>query len=133
MRVILVEDNFLIQQLEVDILSASGHEVATAASAEEALQWLDEESEILIADIRLPGGMDGIALARVARQRRPDLAIMLIGADVHNFVPSDLGGIANELLGKPFTIDEFAQRLATLTRIVDHQASRRSRGSGAHR
>jgi DNA-binding response OmpR family regulator len=119
MRVILVEDNLHVQRLEADILSDSGHAVATAASAAEALQLLDAETAALITDIRLPGSVDGIALAQTARQRRPDLAIMLIGADVEGLAPQDLGRIADEALSKPFRVDEFKQRVATLVRIVE--------------
>lgn len=119
MRVILVEDNLLVQRLEADILRDSGHAVVTATSAEEALQLLDAETAALITDIRLPGSIDGIALAQTARQRRPDLAIMLIGADVEDRAPQDLGRIADEALSKPFRVDEFKQRVATLVRIVE--------------
>jgi len=56
MRVILVEDHPLVRQLEAEILSNLGYEVAATASAEEALQSLDvERAAILITDIRLPG------------------------------------------------------------------------------
>jgi CheY-like chemotaxis protein len=119
MRVLLVEDNLLVQALEADILSNSGHEVATATNAEEALQLLDAGTAVLITDIRLPGGVDGLALAQTARQRRPDLAIMLIGADVNDLAPKDLRRIADEALSKPFRVDEFEQRVATLARIVE--------------
>src|SRR5215471_13301570 len=99
MRVILVEDHPLVRQLEAEILSNLGYEVAATASAEEALQSLDvERAAILITDIRLPGGMDGVTLARTARQRQCDLAVMLIGADVDDFAPQDLEGIADEAL-----------------------------------
>ena len=123
MRVILVEDNLLVRQLEADILGDSGHEVATTASAEEALQLLDERAATLITNIRLPGGMDGIALARSARQRRPDLAIMLVAADIDNLALPDLDGIADVVLGKPFTVAEFEQCVAGLAKRIEVRAA----------
>jgi CheY-like chemotaxis protein len=36
--------------------------------------------DVLLTDINLPGGMDGMALARRARQLRPDLAVIYASA-----------------------------------------------------
>src|SRR5215472_11395406 len=133
MRVVLVEDHPLVRQLEADILSDLGYEVAATASAEEALQLLSAESAtILITDIRLPGNMDGFALGTAARQRWPDLAIMLVGADVDKFAPKELEGIADEALSKPFRPAEFEQRVATLARIAETFAVRGTRYDEPH-
>jgi two-component system, response regulator PdtaR len=120
MRVILVEDNQFVQRLEVEILGDLGYEVATTASAEEALQQLlnEQSTAILITDIRLPGSMDGIVLARTAREHRPNLAIMLVGASLDCLAPQDLDGIADYVLSKPFRHDEFEQRVASLARVA---------------
>ena len=127
MRVIVVEDNPLIRQLETEILSKLGYEVAATARAEEALQLLGAESAaMLIVDVRLPEGMDGIALARAARQRRPDLGIMLVSVDADNVA---LEGIADEVLIKPFQVDEFEQRVVTLAKIAETLAAARRTSS----
>lgn len=127
MRVIVVEDNPLIRQLETEILSNLGYEVAATARGEEALQLLGVESAaMLIIDVQLPEGMDGIALARAARQRRADLAVMVVSADADN---AALEGIADEVLIKPFQIDEFERRVATLARIAETLAAARRTSS----
>jgi len=75
--------------------------------------------------------MDGVTLARTARQRQCDLAVMLIGADVDDFAPQDLEGIADEALSKPFRPREFEQRMATLARIAEALAEVRRTPSDA--
>jgi DNA-binding response OmpR family regulator len=127
MRVIVVEDNPLLRQLETEILSKLGYKVAATARAEEALQLLGAESAaMLIIDVQLPEGMDGIALARAARQRRSDLAVMVVSADADNVA---LEGIADEVLIKPFQIDEFEQRVVALARIAETLAAARRTSS----
>jgi CheY-like chemotaxis protein len=110
--VLVVEDNELIRELEADVLRAMGYDVAAVANTDDALKLLgDLHIALLVTDIRLPGTLGGIALARTAKQRRPDLKIMVVGVDVDQFAPEDLAGIADECLAKPFTVDEFEKRL----------------------
>jgi CheY-like chemotaxis protein len=111
----MVEDNELIRELVADVLHGLGYEVTPAVTAEEALLQLDDLSvSLLLTDVRLPGAMNGIALAQVARRRRPNIKIMLIGADLGESVPQELSGIADDVLRKPFTIPEFEERLSKL-------------------
>jgi two-component system cell cycle sensor histidine kinase/response regulator CckA len=75
--VLLVEDELLISELVASALTEDGYEVHAVASAEEALRYLADGSgaDILFTDINLPG-MDGAALADMARQMRPDLPVV---------------------------------------------------------
>jgi len=54
-----------------------------AMSAAEALERLAQEIEpeliVILSDINMPG-MDGLALLRVVRERRPELAVMMVTA-----------------------------------------------------
>jgi CheY-like chemotaxis protein len=76
--VLLVEDEQLISDIAAEALEEQGFEVAAAANAREALHRLHVGSpiDILFTDINLPGGMDGTALARRARELRPDLPVI---------------------------------------------------------
>lgn len=76
-RVLLVEDEFLISAVVTDALEDQGFAVYTAANAKEALRLLVSMSfDVLFTDINLPGGMDGVALARHARELCPDLPVV---------------------------------------------------------
>jgi CheY-like chemotaxis protein len=115
--VLVVEDNELIRTLESDVLRGLGYEVIAVGDTDEALAFLGEPHVVLlITDIRLPGTLGGIALARAAKQRRPDLKVVVVGVDVDQFASEDLRGIADERLGKPFTVDEFEERVRSALR-----------------
>ncbi len=77
-RVLLVEDEPLISDIATDALEEQGFEVTAASNAREALHRLMVGSpiDILFTDVNLPGGMDGAALARRARELRPDLPVI---------------------------------------------------------
>ena len=85
-RVLLVEDEFLISEMVAEVLAEHGFEVQVAANAKDALQHLTcgAPCDVLFTDINLPGGVDGAALARLARKLRPGLPVVyasgLIGA-----------------------------------------------------
>jgi CheY-like chemotaxis protein len=81
--VLLVEDEPLVRMLGADLLTEAGFEVVEANDAEEALEALQAHPEIqvLFTDVNMPGSLDGLALASVARERRPDLKL-LIGSGV---------------------------------------------------
>ena len=63
-HVLLVEDEFMISEWVAQSLLDQGFAVQTAANAADALDHLvTDEVDVLLTDINLPGGMDGVALA----------------------------------------------------------------------
>ncbi len=71
--VLVVEDEVLIRSVVSDYLRDEGFQVIEAANADEALDILESgvSVDILFTDIRMPGSMNGRALAnRVARDWR---------------------------------------------------------------
>lgn len=78
--VLLVEDDESLGDVTVALLSAQGAKVLRASRAEAALRLLDAGAspDIVLSDIVMPGDMDGVALARQLRERRPDLPVVLI-------------------------------------------------------
>jgi CheY-like chemotaxis protein len=76
--VLLVEDEALISEMASEALEEQGFEVESVSNARDALRRLKTGSriDILFTDVNLPGGMDGAALARCARELRPDLPVM---------------------------------------------------------
>jgi response regulator RpfG family c-di-GMP phosphodiesterase len=67
-RVLFVEDEFLIAEWVTESLSDQGFLVQVARNAREALRHLARTPvDVLFTDINLPGEMDGVALAPRAR------------------------------------------------------------------
>jgi CheY-like chemotaxis protein len=77
-RVLLVEDEPLISELVCEAFEEQGFEVQAVDNAGDALQRLASGPpvDVLFTDVNLPGGMDGAALARRARELRPDLPVL---------------------------------------------------------
>src|SRR5580658_7225114 len=80
-HVLLVEDEYLISEWVAQALSEQGFAVQTAANAADALGHLaSDQVDVLFTDINLPGGMDGAALARRARELLPNLPVVYASA-----------------------------------------------------
>ena len=77
-NVLIVEDEVLISEMVSEVLSENGFDVHAVTSGEMALNYLDSDPgvDVLFTDINLEGRMDGSALAKAARERRPDLPIV---------------------------------------------------------
>lgn len=71
LRILIVEDEVLIADYLAMLLEDAGHEIAgTAVTATEALEVLDDtQVDLVTLDVRLPGGVDGIELAGILRER----------------------------------------------------------------
>jgi CheY-like chemotaxis protein len=80
-RVLFVEDELFIREWIAQSLSEQGFAVDSVTNAADALLLIKRAPiDILLTDINLPGGIDGTALARRARQLQPDLAVIYASA-----------------------------------------------------
>jgi CheY-like chemotaxis protein len=87
-HVLLVEDEFLISEWVAQALSEQGFAVRTVANAADALGYLaSDQVDVLFTDINLPGGMDGAALARRARELLPNLPVVYASARATMLAP----------------------------------------------
>ena len=76
-RILLAEDDDSLRGFLARALERAGYEVMACADGEEAAAVLDQEWDLLLTDIVMPG-MDGIEVARQAAARHPGLRIMFI-------------------------------------------------------
>ncbi|NPU65639.1 response regulator [Bradyrhizobium sp. 83012] len=108
-RVLLVEDDEEVATLVSEMLRQLGFEVTRAASAAAALGALADGRavDLVFSDVMMPGGMNGVELAREIQRRRGDMPILLTsgysGAAVH---AAREAGV--RILPKPYRIDELA-------------------------
>lgn len=82
--VLVVEDDALVLLELDDWLTELGLIVFTADNAAEAIVILEAHPEIdrLLTDIRMPGSMDGIRLARYVAGRWPPVRIIVLSGDL---------------------------------------------------
>jgi two-component system, cell cycle response regulator CpdR len=76
-RILLAEDDDSLRGFLARALERAGYEVVACADGDEAAAVLDQEWDLLLTDIVMPG-MDGIEVARQAAALHPDLRIMFI-------------------------------------------------------
>lgn len=78
--VLVVEDEALIRMYAAEVLQELGFTVIEAADGEAALRILDERADtgVLFTDVNMPGPIDGLKLARLARSRRPELLVVVV-------------------------------------------------------
>lgn len=103
-KVLVVEDEALIRLDFVSRLADAGFEPLEAGSAAAALEMLESNRDIRVVftDVRMPGDMDGIELARAVRKRWPPTLIVVCSANLAD-VNVDLADI--HLLDKPYVPD----------------------------
>ena len=113
-RLLVVDDDAACGDATARVLRAAGFEVLLAPDYRLALEDLESTRpiDLLITDIVMPDRVNGLALSRMARMRRPELKVIYLTA-------YDIPGLEDEAAGpvlrKP--IDE-AQLLAEVTRIL---------------
>jgi len=109
-KVLVVEDDSGIRELLGDVFATEGYHFILAANAAEMRAALasDPGIDILIVDMRLPDGEDGLVLAQEAASR--GLPVILTSGD-----SAHLGAVATSgrrLIAKPF-------RISSLLALVD--------------
>lgn len=124
MRILLVEDEPEIVQLLENGLGAQGYRILSAATGEDAVALVEDETlELALVDITLPG-IDGHHVLKRIRARRSELPVLMLTArdDLQNKVSAFDAG-ADDYLTKPFAIEELLARIRALTRRTDQRQS----------
>ena len=112
--VLVVEDDSMVLRLALQLLSSLGYQTIQAQDGPEALALLDGAArvDLLFTDVVLPKGMNGTALAREARQRRPALRVLYMSGYTANAIVHH--GVLDKgvhLLTKPFRKVELARKV----------------------
>lgn len=121
--ILLTEDDAVQREIIADILTQSGHAVASAASGEEALRRLAEGMpDLLLTDLKMQG-MDGLQLMAEAKRLHPELEVVVMTA--HGTVRTAVAAMrdgATDYLEKPFDKEEL---LHVVRRALEHGGLRR--------
>ena len=111
--VLITEDDPDVLTVAVETLRALGYEVYSAANASEAMTILrrDTPIDVLFTDIVMPNGMDGLELARKAKQLRPGIRVLL--ASGYSRPGYEIEPDAKFIL-KPYQMPELARQLEAM-------------------
>jgi DNA-binding response OmpR family regulator len=79
MNVLVVEDQDAIRRMIEALMTARGHTVASAPTGPKALEMaLQRHPDVVLLDVNLPGGLDGIEVCRRLRTTPETSAAMIV-------------------------------------------------------
>ena len=133
--VLVVEDEQTVRDLAVRILANAGYRVLGAPSPQEAIRIAEETAgalDLLLTDVVMPGGINGVDLASRLVATRPRLEVLYMSgyteeAAIRFGVPR---GEAR-FLAKPFLPDDLLARVADLLEARDAGTPAAAEGRGA--
>ncbi|MBV7506717.1 response regulator transcription factor [Bacillus sp. sid0103] len=110
-RILIIEDDQVIVEVEKDYLEASGFEVDLATSGDLGLnKALEEEYDLIILDLMLPN-TDGFEICRKVRQAK-NIPILMVSAKREEIDKiRGLGLGADDYITKPFSVGELVARV----------------------
>jgi signal transduction histidine kinase/CheY-like chemotaxis protein/CHASE3 domain sensor protein len=115
--VLVVEDDDGVRAAVCDLLSELGYSVLRAEGVEQALSILNTAPKIdlLFTDVVMPGPMKTRELARIAKEKLPDLKVLFTSGYTQNAIVHN-GRLDEgiELLSKPYRKDDLARKLRAL-------------------
>ena len=93
-RILVVDDDKICGDATARVLRAAGFEVSLAPDHRLALEDLESTRpiDLLITDIVMPDRVNGVALSRMARMRRPELKVIYLTA-------YDIPGVEDDAIG----------------------------------
>ncbi|WP_036167336.1 PAS domain S-box protein [Massilia sp. 9096] len=112
--ILVAEDDEAVRITVVEMLTDLGYRVLKAADAASALAVVESgvPIDVLFTDVVMPGTLRSPDLARMARERLPNLAVLFTSGYTENAIVH--GGRLDpgvELLGKPYTRESLARRI----------------------
>lgn len=115
-KLLLADDSVTIQKVVELTFMDEDYEVVTVGDGDTALARLDEfDPDVLIADVHMPGA-DGYTLCRRAKERRPDLSVLLLAGTFEAFEEEEMRACgADGFLRKPFDSQDLLRRVEELT------------------
>lgn len=106
---VVAEDELLLQALVREVLKQEGFHVEAFGTADAALQFLElhwQQVNVVVSNVRMPGVIDGIQLARIVAERWSTVPFVLMSgyAGLRNDIPAGV-----PFLHKPWTLDQLTE------------------------
>jgi CheY-like chemotaxis protein len=115
--ILVVEDDADLRDTVVTSLSQLGYRALPAANAEAALRLLagPDRVDLLFTDVMMPGGTLGPALAKRARELRPNLEVLYTTGYAEQSVLGSGAGVGpSDVIQKPYRNEDLAVRIRGL-------------------
>lgn len=129
-RILIIEDDIAIAELEKDYLEKNNYEIVTESNGLRGLdRALHEDFDLLLLDLMLPG-MDGYEICQQIREEK-DVPILMVTAKKEDIDKiNGLGMGADDYITKPFSPSELVARvgahLSRYSRLKGKSAERKN-------
>jgi DNA-binding NtrC family response regulator len=112
-RVLVVDDETSVREMLSIALGRQGYRVETADSADAAMRMVRETGfDVVLTDIRMPDGPDGVELLQRLKENDPELQVILMTAYASlDTAVSALRSGAFDYITKPFQIEDVQARI----------------------
>ena len=117
--ILVAEDDPLIRDLATDVFADMGMRVSACGTADEAFDFLQHHADqvsLVFADIRMPGTLNGVDLARSIFERWPGIPVLLTSGDTF---PSGLPPTVG-FLPKPWSLIQLLRSAKICGLAVGH-------------
>ena len=132
--VLVVEDDAEVRATVIEMLADLGYRVLRATDADSALNVIESgvPIDLVFTDVVMPGSMKSPEMARRARERLPDVAVLFTSGYTENAIVH--GGRLDagvELLGKPYTREQLARKVRHV--LANQQQRNAARAAGVEK
>jgi len=126
MSILIVDDELSIREACADVAVQTGMRATSVATAEEALDVLEQSAiDIVLTDLKLPG-TSGLELIRRVHDSHPEVILVVLTqyGTIDSAVEATRMGAA-DYVTKPFLLEELRSRLERVARAADLQQENR--------
>lgn len=119
-RVLIVEDEAQLRELNEQRLKMMGYQTLTAESGVQARDILctDEHIDLVFSDVVMPGGVSGFDLVHIVEQHRPGTPVLLCTGYAEEETDRDHAGI--RILRKPFSSQDLEDAIREVLEAPAH-------------
>ena len=126
-NILIVDDEEDFLDTLMNRLKKRGIDTAGCTSGEEALELIKKKTfDVVVLDIKMPGGMDGIETLREMKKLRPDTEVLLLTG--HGSVETSVEGMkegAFDYLLKPIKLEALLEKVAQALEKKETEEHRR--------
>ena len=112
-KILFVEDENAVRTVGARGLRRKGFVVTDCVSAENALEHIEkgEKFDMMITDMMMPG-LSGAELAKIVRQKQPDIQIILASGYSEEIARKELAGSSDfYFMGKPYSLEDLHKKV----------------------
>ena len=123
MRILVVEDDRLLNSTLCYNLTTAGYLVEAALTKADAIGQIEKQNyELIVLDVNLPDG-NGFVFCREIKERRPDTAVIFLTAnDMESDMLKSFELGADDYVTKPFPISVFQKKVSALLSRITRQS-----------